>query len=190
MDFSKLKEDFLSKPDKSGIGGIDQAIKNLIDLINRNKNYYTTSSCAGRIVLMKETGKKQENVFIFVTHKKASTKEIETALKMNKQVNDLIYLKEESCIMHVACKDLISAQALVSLARNSGWKKSGIISMKKDKTIIECISTEVLATPISNKGKMLIPQEYLGLLVKECNTKLSRTREKIKNLEKIFKSLK
>jgi len=190
MDFSKQKKDFLSKPDKSGIGGIDEDIKKLVDIINTSSEFYTTSSCAGRIVLMRETGEKQENVFVFVTHKKTNSKKIINALKNDDLTkSDLIYLKEEPCILHVACKDPMSAQALVSLARNLGWKKSGIISIKRDKIMVECISTEILATPVADKGKMLISEDYLDILVKECNTKLSRTREKIKKLEKEFKKL-
>lgn len=188
--FSKLKKDFLSKPDKSGIGGIDEDIRKLVDIINESPLFYTTSSCAGRIVLMLETGEKQENAFVFVTHKKTDPKKIVSAIKMDPRVKkNLIYLKEEPCILHVACNDPLSAQALVSLARNCGWKKSGIISIKRDKIMIECISTEILAAPISNNGKMLISEDYLDLLVKECNTKLLRTREKIKKLEKAFKLL-
>lgn len=191
MNFLKQKKDFLSKPDKSGIGGIDKDIRKLVDIINTDPHYYTTSSCAGRIILIKETGEKQENAFIFVTHKKTDAQKIMNAMHMDPRTKkDLVYFKEEPCILHVACIDPLSAQALVSLARNSGWKKSGIISIKRDKIMIECVSTEVLATPISDKGKLLISEDYLKLLVKECNNKLSRTRAKIKKLEKAFKLLK
>ena len=53
MDFfEKEKQDFLSKKDKSKKGSIDDGIIGLINLINSKSDYYTTSSCAGRIVLL------------------------------------------------------------------------------------------------------------------------------------------
>ncbi len=184
-----MKKGFLSKPDKSGIGGIDDAIKPLIKVINNNSDFYTTSSCAGRIILIIDAKTKQESVFIFVTHKKASFNEIRKALKSEKAKRDMIYLKEEPCILHVACRTIEDAEKLVNIARQSGWKKSGIISTKHGKVMAEIISTEILAAPVSNMGKMLFGDPYLKILVEECNKKLTQTRVKIKNLEKSFKTI-
>ncbi len=50
--FSKRKNDVLSKLDKSSKNGWDRRIRDLCEKINALKNYYTTSSCAGRVVLM------------------------------------------------------------------------------------------------------------------------------------------
>jgi len=191
MKFLQQKEQFLSKPDKSGIGGIDKAIRNLVDMINTNSGYYTTSSCAGRIILMVETGKKQESVFVFETHEKADVDEIKTALQHDKRARkaEMIYLKEEPCILHVACKTAKDADRLVNIARQSGWKKSGIISLKEGKVMVEMLSTERLEAPIMKKGKMTIHDDYLKILIDESNKKLKQTRQKIKNLEKaIIKS--
>jgi len=190
MNFLQQKKQFLSKPDKSGIGGIDEDIRKLVDLINRNPNFYTTSSCAGRIILMRETGKKQESVFVFVTHKKARADEIRYALLHDKRATNMIYLKEEPCILHAACRTIEDASRLVNLARQSGWKKSGIISTKKGKVMVEMVSTEILAAPVSENGKLLIEDPYLKVLVRESNKKLAQTREKIKNLENNFKAMK
>ena len=188
MTFSEQKKNFLSKPDKSGIGGIDEDIRKLVNLINKSSCYYTTSSCAGRIVLMKEIGKKQENAFIFVTHRKVSFDQIKTAFNHSKTI-EMIYLKEEPCILHVACRTPANSEKLVNVARQCGWKKSGIISLKKDKVMAELVSTERVETPIANKGRFLISDDYLEVLVKECNQKLSLTRQKIKKLENGFRKL-
>jgi len=183
MDFLKQKKQFLSKPDKSSAGGIDRAIIPLCRKINKNPDYYTTSSCAGRIILIKETGKKQENAFIKVWHDKISMKELLNALK-NAKYKKIIYLKHEPCIMHVSCRTLSDAEKLVQLARHCGWKKSGIISLGKN--IAELNSTEILAAPVMN-NKILADNAYLNVLVKEANKKLRQTREKIKNLENSLK---
>ena len=61
MTFERQKEQFLKKPDKSLARSMDKAILPLIKLVNSQQCYYTTSSCSGRIILMKETGKKQKD---------------------------------------------------------------------------------------------------------------------------------
>ena len=186
MNFKHEKAQFLKKPDKSLAGGIDKAILPLVNKINKSADYYTTSSCAGRIILMKETGKKQEKVFLAVWHNKITFKELKKSLENAvKKYRGTIYFKHEPCIMHVASNSLEKAIKLVNLARSSGLKKSGLISLGKN--LIELVSTEILATPVANKGKILIDDNYLKILVSESNSKLSQTRKKIKNLEKSFK---
>jgi tRNA wybutosine-synthesizing protein 3 len=184
MDFTHQKEQFLKKPDKSMAQGIDRAILPLCKKINKNQDFYTTSSCAGRIILIKETGKKQEDAFIKVWHDKISFKELINELK-NTDYKEMIYFRHEPCIMHVSCKTIKDAEKLMQLARYKGWKKSGIISLGKN--IIELVSTEILATPIMDKGKIIVSEDYLKILVSEANKKLKQTREKIKNLENSLK---
>ena len=85
--------------------------------------------------------------------------------------------------MHIACNSLDNALNLVNLARNSGWKKSGIISKRN---IIEIVSTESVSAPVADNGSIIIDNSYLQILAKECNNKLARTRQKIKQLENGF----
>jgi tRNA wybutosine-synthesizing protein 3 len=181
MTFQNEKCQFLSKPDKSMAHEIDKDILKLVNLINSKPCYYTKSSCSGRIILLKD-GKKQENVFLFKSHDKISFEHLEKGLKDSvKKYKGLIYLKLEPCIMHVACNSLSKALELVNIARNAGWKKSGIISKRN---IIEAVSTENLAAPVADKGKIIIDNNYLQILSKECNSKLLQTRQKIKQLYK------
>ena len=81
MNFWHEKKQFLSKPDKSSAKGIDKDILSLVKKINSKPEYYTKSSCSGRIILIKETGKKQENAFLKVWHDKVSLKDLLNELK-------------------------------------------------------------------------------------------------------------
>jgi len=182
MNFTHEKQQFLKKPDKSSIHGIDKDILALVKKINSKSEYYTTSSCSGRIILMKETGKKQEKVFLFKSHSKIKLEQLKNALNSAlKSYKGMVYLKLEPCIMHIACKDFASAIKLTNIARNSGWKKSGIISRKN---IVEMLSTEYLACPVADKGKIIVDNNYLKILLDESNKKLNQTKQKIKQLEK------
>ena len=122
--FKQQKTRQLSKIDKSSIGEWDSKIKGLCEGINKNPKYYTTSSCAGRILLIKGVDKKVRDVFLFRTHKKTNFNELKKALKKI-DYNKLVEFQLSTCILHVACADLISAQGLVNKAKLSGWKHSG-----------------------------------------------------------------
>ena len=58
MSFINEKKVFLSKLDKSNKSSIDKNILNLINLINQKDDYYTTSSCSGRVYLRSDSNKK------------------------------------------------------------------------------------------------------------------------------------
>ncbi|MFC1685852.1 hypothetical protein ACFLZZ_02395 [Nanoarchaeota archaeon] len=185
MNFEHEKKQFLSKRDRSPIGEIDKDILPLCNLINSKKDYYTNSSCSGRILLMKELGKKIENAFLFTTHNKTSFKEVKRALSKIK-VTDPVYFKHEPCIMHITCRDIKDAFKIVNIARNVGWKRSGVFTKRN---CVELISTEVIRTPVMDKGKILVEDSYLDLLVKQANIKLTQTRKKISNLTEELKVL-
>jgi len=187
MLFDKQKKDCLSRKDKSKKKTIDKDIKPLIDFLNSHKDYYTTSSCSGRILLIeKRTDKKQDARFAFAEHKKADFKLIKKSLK--KICKNDIWLKQESIIMHVCCRNLEGAKKLLKIVRDLGIKRAGIIRIGK-RIIIEIIGTEAMETIIARNGKMLIDEDYLKILVKEANKKLERNKKKIRELYKRIKSI-
>jgi len=78
--FLQRKKDVLLKIDKSSIGCWDEKISGLCEKINSMKNYYTTSSCSGRIVLMIDQNKKQKGLFIRIYHDEISFKQLKKDL--------------------------------------------------------------------------------------------------------------
>lgn len=185
MNFQNEKKQILSKPDKSSAGETDRAILPLVKTINSLENYFTTSSCAGRIILIKEKGRKQKAGFLFRSHEPINFKEIKKILdRIN--VKEIIYLKHEPAILHVSCSYIAKAQEFIDAARACGWEKSGIIA-SKNKIIVELVSVEHLAAPVAVNGKIIINEDYLKILVSEANKKLALTRKKIKNLEVYLK---
>ncbi len=216
--FSKRKRDTFSKHDKSSKSYWDKKISNLCKKINSLKNYYTTSSCSGRIVLMVDQNKKAKGLFIKVYHDLITFKQLKRDLnnitKLHSQARDigknqltkrnkglisskrirasgnkqekLIKFKQESCILHVACKSFDDAVKILEKAKLSGWKRSGIISFKK-RYIVEAISTEKLEFPIIEKEKILVNEDFLRIIVEKSNENLKKSWEKIKRFEKLLK---
>ncbi len=184
MDFQNEKKMLPYRIDKSHEQQVDKAILSLCKKINNKKEYYTTSSCAGRMVLIKGLPEKAKNVFLFKSHEKISFSQIKTEL-IKIKYKKLIYFKQEPCILHVACSSLEPAQILLNKALQAGWKRSGIIASKK-RIILELISTEKLELPLMNKGKTLVNDKFFKILMKEANKRLEKSRAKIQKLEKLL----
>lgn len=180
----KVKQ--LSKEDKSNIGEWDLKISDLCDKINKKSNYYTTSSCSGRIVLLKSSEEKQPNAFLFRTHRKTSFSELKKALSSaGKKYNGLIEFQMTSCILHVACLNLEDSQKLVDLAKLAGWKRSGIMASGK-RFMVELHSTESMGFPIMNNSIALVDDNFLKLVSEIANNKLERVWKKIEKLRSLI----
>ena len=184
MTFEANKKTFLAKIDKSKKGSIDKEIRSLVNKINKSSDYYTTSSCAGRIVLLsKKSEKKQDAKWLLATHKKTNLKEVQNALK--KIPSYPVWFRFEPLILHIAAKTIEDAQKIVNKARAVGFKRSGIQSTKR-KITVEIASTEIIYTIIAEKGRFLVEDDYLKILVKEANKKLEKNKEKIKKFSQIL----
>ena len=184
--FSKRKKDVLLKLDKSHIGKWDEKIAELCNKINSLENYYTTSSCSGRIILMIDAEKKGENLFVAFYHNKISFEELKKGLNLALKKNNKIKFKLEPCILHVSCKTLEDAEKLYEKAKLAGWKKSGIVGVKNGFTA-ELNSTEKLEFPIIQNKKILVDDDFLKIVLDEANKKLEKSWMKIKKLEEGIK---
>ena len=185
ITFSRRKQDCLKKDDKSSIGEWDEPILALCRKINRLDNYYTLSSCSGRIVLVKNLDKKQPGMFVFRSHARVELNELLDALKKAEKTKETLIFKQEPPILHVCCSKLEDAEKMLNLARECGWKNSGIMSTS-GRIVLELRSTEYLALPIMLNGRVLVNDEFLKILANESNKRIENGWEKIEKLEKII----
>jgi len=186
--FIQRKEAILSKMDKSSKKSWDKIILPLCEKINSLENYYTTSSCSGRIVLIIDTEKKQEGLFCKVYHGLISLavlkKDLKEVCKKFKKKN--IKFKLEPPILHIACESMKDAKILYEKAKIAGWKKIGLVSWEK-KIILEIICTGKLEFPAIGCGKILVDENFLKLIIKQSNFKMENSWKKIKRLENSLK---
>lgn len=185
MSFEQRKKDILEKEDKSSIGEWDAHIVSLCEKINSLDNYYTTSSCSGRIVVIRDLDKKRPGLFEFVSHEIIAPLGVfqSTKFRDNFEVKDNLKFKSEPPILHVACREIEDAKSLIEKAQNCGWKRSGIISLGKN-IIVELLSTEKLEFPIVCEGKILVSDEFLSIVIQKSNENLRKGWQKIDNLAK------
>ena len=172
MNFDNDKKTALSKIDKSRKGNVDEQIKPILDKINSMDDYYTTSSCSGRVMVYEPSSERHVE-WLFVTHDEITLSEVK------KHMTQSSWLKQTGLILHIACRDLIAAEKMLEKLRGAGFKRAGIISAKKN--LIEVMSTEQLAAPLKAAA-----DEYLRILVTEVNKLMKQTKEKLKRLEKIL----
>lgn len=192
MDFNKQKQTYLTalasgQRDKSKKGFIDDHVKDLVALINKNPDYYTTSSCSGRILLysLSPNRKKNQTEWIFVSHTVVSEQEIRKALAVHPM--GIIFFRFEPLILHVVCKDLAAADRLLQVCNNAGLKHSGAISLG-ERIIVEIVGNDRLDAPIAVDNKVLVTSEGISHYVADANEKMKRNLERIKRLKECFES--
>lgn len=187
FNFDSTKKDILGKEDKSNVGGIDEPIIGLCNSINESGDYFTTSSCSGRITLIDDKEKKAPGVFLFRSHDKVEFDELKKGiLDAAEKINEgLVFFKQEPCLIVVSCRDSDRQGELFSEARNNGWKKSGILSIDR-KLLVEIMSSENISFPVIKDGEILVSDEMLKVILEKANGNLEKGWGKIDKLRDWF----
>ncbi|MFH0860615.1 MAG: hypothetical protein V1921_05395 [Candidatus Altiarchaeota archaeon] len=162
-------------------GDVDKALIPLLDYVNALDDFYTTSSCAGRITLLEDAGSKEKDRLLGKWHRKVKVGEVRSALKSEKGVVWFIY---EPAVIHVVCRTLDGARLLLKIGKQSGFKRVGVQSLKEGRFMVEICSTEKIQAPVMVDGSMLAPEGYLRFLLKTANSKFEKGNAKLKKLEK------
>ncbi|MBI2662166.1 hypothetical protein HYX11_01775 [Candidatus Woesearchaeota archaeon] len=180
-NFANDKKTFLAKLDKSKKGGLDEKIIPLINIINQKPNYYTTSSCSGRVYLWTGTGKKNETNWLKVSHDL-----INENFLTYPNSSSLIWLRFEPFIMHICCTDLETANNLLEQARNM-YKKSCLLSIS-NKIIIEIRGSEFIEMPLYENNILLLNKD-LTWLKELLNKKMLQMWQTTAKFQEIVKKI-
>ncbi|MDO8549322.1 MAG: hypothetical protein Q7S39_04100 [Ignavibacteria bacterium] len=78
--FAQRKYEVLKKLDKSSKKSWDEKILKLCEVINKQKDFYTTSSCSGRITLIKNVERDKRNVVLKSWHDLINLNELKKSL--------------------------------------------------------------------------------------------------------------
>jgi tRNA wybutosine-synthesizing protein 3 len=162
---------------------VDKGIIPIIDRINSNNNYYTTSSCFGRIVLLElpDLGDKKNAVFLGKWHRKIKPEDVFLALEKSSGKGQLWFLAQ-SPIIHIHSINIKSADKLVKLAINCGFKHSSFKTTEKN-IIVEIVSTERIDAPVGLNGKLYCDKNYIFLLTDIANKVIKKSFLKLEKLK-------
>lgn len=178
--FDRQKQTSLSAVDLSRKGSVDAPIEELIQFINSQRNYFTTSSCSGRIIVVDNeadgTIKKKGCKWILTSHEEVDGLAVLVCLK---DIEDSAVFKFEPFVLHVQCRSLSDAQLLLSCGVASGFRNSGISMGNKGKFITAIRSTNSLEVPLSHDGKLLVSSEYVSYIVDLAKKKMRENIERI-----------
>ncbi|XP_064138205.1 tRNA wybutosine-synthesizing protein 3 homolog isoform X2 [Loxodonta africana] len=156
-EFRRSKAQFLGKADLSRKGSVDEDVVDIVQLLNTRDQFFTTSSCSGRILLL-DGGvngfevQKQNCCWLLVTHKPCIKDDVIAALK---KANGDAILKFEPFVLHVQCRQL------------------------KDAQLLAVRSTHSLEVPLSHKGKLMVTEEYIDFLLNIANQKMEENKKRI-----------
>jgi tRNA wybutosine-synthesizing protein 3 len=165
---------------------VDIGILPILDIINNSDEYYTSSSCYGRIVLLKipNIGNKKEAIFLGKWHRTINVNELFISSKDSK--NGQIWLLAQSPIIHITSKTVKEADRILKIAIACGFKNSGLKSITK-RIVVEICSTERLDVPIGKDGTLFCSKEHLELLTSISNEIFEKSTKKLQNFERELK---
>ncbi len=164
-------------------GEVDRDIIPILDILNSSEEYYTTSSCSGRIVVMQipRIGDKKNAKFLGKWHQNVSSGEVLNTISSYSE--GYLFLLVQSAIIHVVARDLKSAKRLIRIALESGFKYTTIKNIEKNGILVEILSTENLHIPLGENGKLKVSQESIEFFVKMANHTLRRVKNKLSKFE-------
>ena len=178
----KMKNQSLEKLKKDiDIGRVDKDIIWILDIINSLDNYYTTSSCSGRIQITANylPGEKFSLITLAKWHHVIRPKDIVIILR--ETVEENIWFAVQPPIIHIACRDISSAIEMLKHARNNGFKHAGIQGATNNRVMVEITSTERIEAPLRLEGVNMYLEENLEKLVKSANNLLIRSKTRMVN---------
>ena len=170
-------------------GKADKAFIPLCSFVAKTKNFFTSSCCAGRILLLElgEDEKKLGSNFHRKWHRQVKLEEAWKALE--EPVKGELWFKMEPLILHLGTNTLENANLALETMKRAGVKRGGIIVAKPGKFLFEIEGTQRISVPVKSNGKILIEKKFLEFLVKNANAKMKKNSLAIKRLEKELKKV-
>jgi tRNA wybutosine-synthesizing protein 3 len=188
------------KDDKSRAGGVDAAIATFVQTVNAKWHLYTTSSCAGRLIvtLNDEEPAGYGVPWLFVSHEPvedaeamlAAVRERLAAEPPERVARSSVWLKLEPPIVAVVCSGEAAAARLMNLGRGAaGLKRCFVIALRGDAGHVVSVSdTRRVESVLAEGDKWLADSAYVAATVRLANRKLADSRERIERMRVAIES--
>jgi len=168
-------------------GKADRQMIPLCRFVAKSKNFFTSSSCAGRIILLQlpKDENKREASFHRKWHQAVKEKELWQGIEAE-TVGEL-WFKLDPFILHIGADSLQNANKILACMKKAGIKRGGIMVAKPGKFLIEMQGTQGMAFPVKKDGNVLIDKDYMKYVLARANEKLGKNYALLKKLEKAFR---
>lgn len=161
---------------------VDREIIPLLDHINKNPHYFTTSSCAGRIALIQlpDIGDKEHAKFLNKWHHPITPQLLQKHLEKKSQGQ--LWLLTQPPIFHIAAQTLTYAEHLLKIGINSGFKNSALKTLTPP-LLVEILSTERIDSLLGHNDTIYCTSNYLNQLIDIANHILKKSQHKLQQLQ-------
>ena len=162
---------------------VDPQLIRFLKRFNKKKNLFTSSSCAGRIMLLGADNEehKMPKMFIGKWHRLVKFKEVFELLQKKTKFQE-IWFKQEPFIFHIVCKNLETAKKVLQLKEKLGIKRGGIFTIEDGRYIIELTGTNNMSLPVKFGDKILLDKKQMQKIIKKANQKLTKNYAILKNI--------
>eukprot|EP00043_Microstomoeca_roanoka_P005081 m.53473 g.53473 ORF g.53473 m.53473 type:complete len:169 (-) comp12804_c0_seq2:834-1340(-) len=113
--------------DRSKKGGLDEPIVELINMINQQAAFVTTSSCSGRCAIFAEGDeKKKTGQWLLASHEPITFESVSEACSSEglRSSQGTVMFKFEPVVLHIQCQTLFLARDLLKTALDAGMRQA------------------------------------------------------------------
>ncbi len=169
------------------IGYLDEDILDILTKLFEFEDLYTISSCSGRITFIDGNlpWERKGSSIVFKKHQPITPGEFLEVLEI--PILKRLWLVVTGPIIHVSALSMRSAHRILMIARESGMKHSGILSINKEKGIIVELKTGIRLTHLLKTGsRTLLKESEIEEIVKVANESLLEGKKRLDRLRYIL----
>ncbi len=171
------------------IGYLDEDLLPVLILFNLDRNIYTMSSCSGRITLSDSTypWSREETSIVFKKHSIVDVDEVERLY--NVKIVRRLWLNVTGPIIHLSTNSLEYALEVLRIAREAGYKHSGILSINPLKGVLLELTTGIWMSQLLRLPSTdIVEREKLRDVVEVANNVLLKGKELLNRLYNTLKN--
>ena len=164
---------------------VDEQVIPILEIINSKDDFFTSSSCYGRIYFMDVSKSKKDSRFLAKWHRKVSFEEVKKELD---KAEGNVWFRFEPLILHISCRDIESAKKIIEI-KTRLIRRGGIFQISDNRTQIELIGANRVDLPVKENNQILVTDEYLEKIVETANSKFEDNEKLWGKLENEFTQL-
>ncbi|MEM0130503.1 MAG: hypothetical protein QW550_05560 [Saccharolobus sp.] len=169
------------------IGYLDPDILDfLLAFYKYRDDVYTQSSCSGRITIVdaEMAWDRKNSTIVFKNHLGITLQDMLDTLS-KRQVHRL-WLIVQGPILHLYAKDMNAAWDILKIAREAGFKHSGILANNNKGILVELRTGIRMVHLLRDSNNENVKEEELDSLVKIANEVLKRGKQKMNLLKDLL----
>ncbi|BDC19626.1 hypothetical protein [Acidianus sp. HS-5] len=167
------------------IGYLDPDIYDVLMAFFKREKSFTYSSCSGRITIIDSylPWIRKSSTIIFKNHFGITEEDVKNILEKSQVYR--LWLVSQGPILHVYTKDWDEAWDIIKIARSTGFKHSGILTVNKKGILVELKTGIKLVQILRESSEQKIGDDQIKSLVNVANEVLKKGKDKLWELQRL-----